>query len=160
MPLTLEPLTESLISFAIESENHPENRPFVGQWNPEQYRHALLDPNYQCFAFMADNRPVGHCILYDLQNPDNAVLLKRIIAWEKGRGYGRAAVALIAEYVFTILKANRLWLDLRAFNTRAESLYQSVGFVYEGTQRKASLVDGTYYDLKLYGLLREEFQRR
>lgn len=158
MPLLLQPLTESLIAFASESEIEPENQLFVGQWTTDQYRHALTDPNYQCFVFMVDNKPVGHCILYDLENPDNAVLLKRIIVREKGKGYGRAALGEIASYVFTVLKANRLWLDVRAFNTRAETLYQSVGFVYEGTQRKASLLDGEYYDLKLYGMLRDEYQ--
>lgn len=160
MSLQLQPLTESLITFATESETHIDNRQFVGQWTTDEYRRALNDPNYQCFVFMADDRPVGHCILYELQNPDNAILLKRIIVREKGNGYGRAALGEIANYVFTVLKANRLWLDVRAFNTRAEALYQSVGFVYEGTQRKASLLDGVYYDLKLYGMLREEYQQR
>lgn len=160
MTLSLQPLTESLIAFAIESENHSDNRRFVSQWTPDQYRHALADPNYQCFVFMATDKPVGHCILYDLQNPDNAVLLKRIIVREKGQGYGRAALYQIADYVFAVLKANRLWLDVRAFNTRAETIYQSFGFVHEGTQRKASLLDGEYLDLKLYGILRDEYQQR
>jgi len=63
----------------------------------------------------------------------------------------------IIRYVFETVKANRLWLDVRSFNTRAETLYWSMGFRYEGTLRKASRVDGNYYDLNVYGMLQEEF---
>ena len=130
----------------------------MGQWTADQYRAALSDANYRCFAGMVDNQPVGHCILYDLQNPDNTVLLKRIVVYTKGKGYGRAALEAIKAYVFETRKANRLWLDVRAFNSRAQALYESVGFTYEGTLRRASRVDGAYCDLKLYGMLREEYQ--
>jgi len=64
------------------------------------------------------------------------------------------------ELVFDEYKANRLWLDVRAFNTRAEALYQSMGFCYEGTLRQGTRVDEAYYDLKLYGLLREEYEQQ
>ncbi|MGF7214552.1 RimJ/RimL family protein N-acetyltransferase [Spirosoma lacussanchae] len=49
------------------------------------------------------------------------------------------------ELVFDGYKANRLWLDIRAFNTRAEALYQSISFCYEGTLRQCTHVDETYY---------------
>ena len=156
--LALQPLTEADISFAIQSENHPDNRRFVGQWTYDQYHDALTDENYQCFLFVDDEQPVGHCILHDLQNPDNSILLKRIVVQAKGQGYGRAALAQLKDYAFTVLKANRLWLDVRAFNDRAETLYKSVGFRHEGTLLKASKLDGAYYDLKLYGMLREEYE--
>ena len=156
--LILQPLTEDDISRVIDAENHPDNRRFVGQWTPEQYKHALADPHYQCFIFVVDHQPVGHCLLYDLQNPDNAVLLKRIVVDQKGNGYGRAALVQIIKYAFDTLQVNRLWLDVRAYNTRAKSLYESAGFKHEGTQRSASLVDGQYYDLDLYGMLRDEYR--
>ncbi|WP_338876626.1 GNAT family protein [Spirosoma sp. SC4-14] len=158
--LTLQPLSPADLAFVIQSEQHPDNQRYVGQWTVEQYRNALDDPNYQCFLIIADGNPVGHCILYDLQNPDNSVLLKRIVIQTKGQGYGRIALENIMAYVFGVLKANRLWLDVRTFNERAEKLYQSIGFQYEGTQRKASHVDQEYVDLKLYGMLREEYNQR
>lgn len=158
--LALQPLTEADISFAIQSENHPDNRRFVGQWTYEQYHDALTDENYQCFLFVDDEQPVGHCILHDLQNPDNSILLKRIIVQAKGQGYGRAALAQLTDYAFKMLKANRLWLDVRAFNERAEALYKSVGFRHEGTLLKASKLDDAYCDLKLYGMLREEYEQQ
>ncbi|MFD2573169.1 GNAT family N-acetyltransferase [Spirosoma soli] len=96
--LTLQPLTEAHIEFAIQLEQHPDNRRFVGQWTPDQYRTALTDSNYQCFVLIVNEKPVGHCILYDLQNPDDSILLKRIVVQAKGNGYGRAALGEIADY--------------------------------------------------------------
>lgn len=158
--LTLQPLSPADFAFVIQTEQHPENRPYVGQWTVEQYRNAIDDSNYQCFLIVVDSEPVGHCILHDLQNPNNSILLKRIVIQPKGQGYGRMALDQIMAYVFGVLKANRLWLDVRDYNERAEKLYQSVGLQYEGTQRKASLVDQEYVDLKLYGMLREEYNQR
>lgn len=158
--ITLQPLTEAHIEFAIQSEQHPDNRLFVGQWTADQYRAALTDPDYQCFVLIAEEKPVGHCILYDLQNPDESVLLKRIVVRVKGNGYGRAALKEIVQYVFKTLKANRLWLDVRAFNNRAEALYQSAGFRQEGILRRASRVGDDYVDLNLYGMLREEYNQQ
>ena len=157
MMLTFQPLSEADLDFVTHTERHSDNRRFVGQWNHDQYRKALTDSNYQCFLFVVGGAPVGHCILFDLHNPDNAVLLKRIVIQARGQGHGRAALGEIIRYVFETVKANRLWLDVRSFNTRAETLYRSMGFRYEGTLRKASRVDGNYYDLNVYGMLQEEF---
>ncbi|MBC3785153.1 GNAT family N-acetyltransferase [Spirosoma utsteinense] len=156
MPLTLQVLTEADLDYITQSENHPDNRRFVGQWTHEQYRQALTNADYRCFLFSVDGLPVGHCILANLQDPDDAIQLKRIVVTTKGKGYGRASLTEIIRYVFETLAANRLWLDVRSFNSRAETLYRSVGFVYEGTQRKASKIDDVYYDLNLYGMLRSE----
>lgn len=158
MSLTLKRLTEVDVDFVTQSENHPDNRRFVGQWTHEQYHQALNDPTYLCFGFVVDQVLVGHCILANLHDPDDAIQLKRLVVTSKGKGYGRAALAEIMRYVFETLTANRLWLDVRSFNSRAEGLYRSVGFRYEGTQRKASKMEDTYYDLNLYGLLRDEYR--
>lgn len=159
MILTLQPLTEADIDTATSAEQHPDNRRYVGQWTPEQYYRALTDPNYECFVLVANGERVGHGLLYDLLNPDDAVLLKRIVIYAKGQGHGRAALEAVKQYVFGTLRKNRLWLDVRAFNNRAERLYQSAGFTHEGTLRRASRVGDTYYDLNLYGMLRDEWAK-
>lgn len=158
--LTLQPLTPADLGFVTQAEQHSEHRRFVGQWTTDQYLNALEDPNYQCFLLVADGQPVGHCILADLQSPDDSVLLKRILVYDKGLGYGRLALDNILVYAFGVIKANRVWLDVRSFNDRAEKLYQSIGFRYEGTLKKASKVDDAYVDLNLYAILREEFHKK
>jgi diamine N-acetyltransferase len=75
----------------------------------------------------------------------------------QGRGLAKDALALVAEYAFTALNLNRLYLRVVAFNKRALQLYRSFGFVEEGIQRKHAFVHGRYYDVVLMGLLRPEF---
>ncbi len=48
----------------------------------------------------------------------------------------------------------RLELSVRADNANAKALYERFGFMDEGCQRDACLVDGQYHDLRLMGLLR------
>ncbi|WP_077920146.1 GNAT family N-acetyltransferase [Spirosoma sp. 209] len=158
--ISLQPFSRDSIPFAIALENHPENRRFVGQWAHAQYDNAVADPDYGCFIVLTEGTPIGHCILSGLKSPDKAILLKRLVIQAKGQGYGRATLARLMELVFDGYKANRLWLDVRAFNIRAEALYQSMGFCHEGTLRQGTHVDEAYYDLKLYGLLREEYEQQ
>jgi RimJ/RimL family protein N-acetyltransferase len=63
----------------------------------------------------------------------------------RGRGLGRRLIeATLAQARRLGLK--RVELDVYADNTRAIALYERVGFIREGVQRDASLIDGVYRD--------------
>ena len=67
---------------------------------------------------------------------------------EKGRGYGRATLALAIERAFEEHGAHRLWLDVKPHNERARSLYRSAGFVEEGMLRDALYYGGRFESLR------------
>lgn len=75
----------------------------------------------------------------------------------QGKGYGRAAMELALKFAFDELNLHRVQLTVFAYNTRAIALYESLGFVQEGTHREFLLRDGVRYDMYLYGLLRWEW---
>ena len=75
-----------------------------------------------------------------------------------GKGYGREAMRLLLAYLFDKLGYQRVELDTWSGNERAIRAYQACGFQTEGRLRRGELVDGTYYDTILMGLLREEWQ--
>lgn len=77
-----------------------------------------------------------------------------------GRGYGREAMRLLLAYLFTEGGFQRVELDTWSGNTRAIRSYASCGFQIEGRLRRAELVEGTYYETVIMGLLREEWQTR
>ena len=63
----------------------------------------------------------------------------------RGRGLGRRLI----EAALTQARGlgfKRVELDVYADNTRAGTLYEQVGFIREGVQRDASLIDGVYRD--------------
>ncbi len=159
MTLTLRLAQETDIPYITSVEHTPDYQQFVGYWSPEKHRDALTDPAYKTLLFVVDDRPVGYCILASLDSPDDAIQLKRICIGETGQGYGRQALRRVKDHVFSILKAHRLWLDVRDFNHRAENLYQSEGFRHEGRLKEASKVGDTFCDLNLYGILRSEWKK-
>jgi RimJ/RimL family protein N-acetyltransferase len=75
-----------------------------------------------------------------------------------GKGYGREAMNLLLEYLITVLGYQRVELNTWSGNERAIRSYRACGFQIEGRLRRSELVDGTYYDTILMGLLREEWE--
>jgi RimJ/RimL family protein N-acetyltransferase len=74
------------------------------------------------------------------------------------QGYGRAAMQLVTRYAFHELNLRRLCLTVFSYNTPAITLYESLGWVHEGTYREHLVRDGQVYDMLLYGLLAREWE--
>ena len=75
-----------------------------------------------------------------------------------GSGYGSEAIELLTAHAFTAMGLNRLSADSPnpAFNASMKKL----GWVHEGTRRKAFLVDGQFTDFECWGLLASEWMAR
>lgn len=159
--ISLRAMTEADLDFVLAAEHDPEHAPFVGRWTREQHLTAIRAE--ECASFIiadANNLPVGHVILADCTSPSCSLLLKRIIITQKGQGYGWAALKEVQRVAFTEYKAHRLWLDVIETNTRARSLYQTLGFQEEGTLREALLHHGKHVSLVIMSMLAREYQRQ
>lgn len=77
-----------------------------------------------------------------------------------GIGLGRETVGLILAHAFGALELHRVDLRVLAYNTRAIRCYASCGFVVEGRERDAALVDGVWYDDVIMAILAPEFRAR
>lgn len=76
-------------------------------------------------------------------------------AW--GRGLATAALTAFSRWVFeTFPEVLRLAACVYGNNDRSCRVLVKVGFVHEGTRRRAVWKNGEVLDLKEYGLLREE----
>ena len=64
---------------------------------------------------------------------------------------------LLLEYCFIHLHTERVTLDHLPHNSRAASLYQKLGFQFEGVMRNSGKKDGRYIDLHLLSMLRKEY---
>jgi RimJ/RimL family protein N-acetyltransferase len=62
--------------------------------------------------------------------------------------------------IFTRWELNRITAVIPSFNKQAVRMATLAGFKYEGEFRKSFLKDGTYHNLFIYGLLRDEFNKR
>jgi RimJ/RimL family protein N-acetyltransferase len=78
-------------------------------------------------------------------------------AW-LGKGIGTQAAQFVLGYAFQTLHLHRVGLRVLAYNARAIRSYQKCGFVIEGREREAGLVDGEWHDGLIMGILDREFK--
>lgn len=78
----------------------------------------------------------------------------------RGCGYGAEALRLALGFAFQELNLYRVQLTVFAYNARAISLYEKLGFQREGVYRQFLHRDGQRFDMYLYGLLTHEWQAR
>jgi ribosomal protein S18 acetylase RimI-like enzyme len=119
------------------------------------YYQRILDGQETHFVAIDGGAVVGWCdILRQFAHVRHHVgtLGMAVAASHRGRGIGRAlieqALAAASDRSLT-----RVELTVHVENTAAQSLYSSVGFETEGTQRNAWLIDGSYFDVHFMGRL-------
>lgn len=158
MSITFQPTTTNDLDYVLEQEQHPDNRRFIHQWPREKHLATLDNEDSAHWIVEADSQRVGYVILNGLTSPHNAIELARMVISEKGHGYGRQTLREIKRIVFEEWGKHRLWLDVFTYNERARSLYQSEGFIEEGTWRDAVLFDGEYVSLVFMSILESEYK--
>jgi RimJ/RimL family protein N-acetyltransferase len=95
----------------------------------------------------------------DLWSAHESVQWRRLVVVDKGRGVGRAAVRLVKQAAFERFGAHRLWLDVMEHNHRAQALYESEGFVREGTLRECLRLGDRFVSLHIMSILSRESGR-
>jgi RimJ/RimL family protein N-acetyltransferase len=164
LPLRLRPTMLSDLEFVISVEQDPANRPFITPWERTQHEGAVRIPDFRHFIVEAGPGypSAGFVILQGCRNPHRSIELKRIVlaASQHRRGYGRAAIRLLAEMAFRDLGAHRFWLDVKARNVRAQALYRSEGFIEEGRLRESVRTDDGYDALVVMSMLEREHRDR
>jgi RimJ/RimL family protein N-acetyltransferase len=108
---------------------------------------------------LADGRPVGAIDLHEVDTTNGSAGLGIVIGdpADTGQGYGSDALRALLAFGFGELRLERIWLDVYDFNDRARHVYERVGFVHEGTLRRAMFRDGVFHDVHRMAILREEW---
>jgi ribosomal-protein-serine acetyltransferase len=76
----------------------------------------------------------------------------------QGRGLVTRCCRAAMEYSFEARRMNRLQIRAAVDNTRSRAIPERLGFVFEGIQRQAVLVNGAFQDLAVYSMLASEWQ--
>lgn len=159
MFIQVRPTQVDDLAFVLQAERDPANASFVEQWSHDQHVAALADSDFahRIVERRSDAHAVGYIILVGLKNPHQSLEFRRIVITDKGHGYGRATIRFVKQLAFEQYHAHRLWLDVRAHNRRAQQLYQSEGFVIEGTLRECTKVEEHFESLVIMSLLCSEY---
>ena len=159
--MLLRPANPADIPGIIAIERTPAARNFVGQWSEERHRSTLAGDDVRYFVSELESGELAaYAILRGLSEDSRSIELKRIVVAVPERGLGRNILQELIRIAFEELQAHRLFLDVYDDNARARHLYESLGFVYEGTMREAALRDEEYCSLRLMSLLDREYAQR
>lgn len=158
----LRPTMQSDLDYVLSLERDPENLPYITPWEKIQHEAAIRFPDFRHFIIEAgpDLERGGFLILIGCRNQHQSIELKRMVVQNKHQGVGRAALRVVKKIAFDDLGAHRFWLDIKKRNTRAQALYVSEGFVFEGELREAVKVEDGYDSLVVMSMLHEEYARR
>ena len=77
----------------------------------------------------------------------------------KNKGIGLKAVNLILKYAFKDLAMNCIEAKILDYNKPSIRLFEKCGFMYEGTLRQRIYKNNNIYDLKVFSILRDEFDK-
>lgn len=158
----LRPTMQSDLDYVLSLERDPENLPYITPWEKIQHEAAIRFPDFRHFIIEAgpELERGGFLILIGCRNQHQSIELKRMVVQNKHQGVGRAALRVVKKIAFDDLGAHRFWLDIKKRNTRAQALYVSEGFVFEGELREAVKVHDGYDSLVVMSMLQEEYARR
>lgn len=80
-----------------------------------------------------------------------------IVKEYRGKGYAKKAYSTILDYCFSVLRLNKVWLEVLETNLIAYNLYTSLRFTECGRKRQHIFRDGCYHDSIIMDLLKSEW---
>jgi RimJ/RimL family protein N-acetyltransferase len=124
----------------------------------------LADPTQIVFIIMTygSPEPIGLVRLFNIHQSEGYAGIETILADRRprSRGYGVQASRLMAYYGADVLGLRRIEAKAYEYNPLSINTLKRNGFTHEGTLRKASWRDGRYWDILVFGLLREELEEQ
>lgn len=75
------------------------------------------------------------------------------------RGLMTEAVKRVIKFGFDKMQLNRIEARCIPGNVASEKVMKHVGMKYEGLMRKQAFTSGAFHDLKMYAILKEEYER-
>ena len=125
------------------------------------YTRFLQDDSRRDFAIcLLDTKEmIGDAAIVDIDPINHTASLRIALHGPEHfqKGYGTEAVRMVQAFAFDTLELNRLELEVFSHNPRAFRSYEKAGFQYEGRRRQALNYNGTYSDVIIMGILREEY---
>jgi [ribosomal protein S5]-alanine N-acetyltransferase len=106
----------------------------------------------------ASGRAIGSCLLFRLEPASARAELGYVLgraSW--GRGLMHEALAALIAHAFGALGLRRLEAEVNPLNAASCRLLERLGFRNEGLLRQRWVAKGAAYDIRFYGLLRDEW---
>jgi len=114
-------------------------------------------PEMVVFVVKRDEEVVGWVKLYNIRWFNRTAYITFYLYPEfRGKGISKMMLKEFVNLCFSTLNLNRLTAEVYSYNIRSIKVLEALGFRNEGCLRKARYYNGSYHDIFIYGLLREE----
>jgi len=102
---------------------------------------------------------VGFTKIYNINWIHRTAYFGIVIGHEnsQGKGLGKETTELILEYAFNNLQLLKILLEVVTFNEKAINLYKKIGFETEGLLKRQVYIDGSYHDVVVMSIFKENF---
>jgi len=135
--------------------------------DPSFYDAILLDTTQVVLIVEANrgwDKPIGLARLFNIHLLEGYCFLEVMLTDSKAirRGFGVEAGKLISYYGVDVLGLRRIEAKVYEYNRLSANSLRRNGFQQEGLLRKAGFQDGRYWDVLVFGILKDEIdeQRR
>ena len=131
--------TESFLNFVLEGKSNNEAHFIIAETRTESY--------------------IGQIDLMGIDWKNRCAELGIVIGRKDSlsKGIGSEAIRLLLEFAFERMNLNRIELRVHDYNERAYNCYLKCGFKEEGRLKQRHYYKGSYSDLILMAILKEEF---
>jgi len=104
--------------------------------------------------------PIVFVRLFNIHQSEGYAGIETVIGDPRAarRGYGVQASRLMGYYGVDTLGLRRLEAKAYEYNAISINTLRRNGFTHEGTLRKATLRDGRYWDIMIFGILKDEIE--
>lgn len=131
--------------------------------DPSFYDAVLTDTTQIVLVTVANegfSDPIGFVRLFNIHQSEGYAGIETVIGDFRAarRGYGVQASRLMGYYGVDTLGLRRLEAKAYEYNALSINTLKRNGFTHEGTLRKATLRDGRYWDIMIFGILRDEIE--
>lgn len=141
---------------------HPTSKSEAGAWIE---KHALPRADQLTFAIETRTKENAQTLIGLIGLRGICSRSRRAELWiyigdknQWGARYGQDCIATLGDYAFSEMNLFRIWMECDPAYLAAVKCYEKVGFVKEGTLRKAYYRRGEYRDTCMMGLLRPDFE--
>lgn len=109
-------------------------------------------------VFLLDEEEIGFVKFEIKAINKNAYITYYVKKQHRGKGLGLVMLKNALKFGFEELNLNRVTAEVYEYNTASNNVLLKLGFKEEGRLRKAKFHKSRFWDIIIYGLLKEEFK--
>lgn len=153
-----------------EMSNDADQEYMIGGWSfpaakrhqEDWYQRILSDRNNMRFAIEYENSFVGLVTLTDIdwKNRKAESGIRLTLNAPKQKGIATDALNTMLKYAFQELNLERIYATVLEHNVASKKLHDKCGYVVEGTLRNSIYKRGSYHNVYVMGLLKEDFLKK